>query len=338
MRRIPFTALAAACGALAVPAAAMAASEDGSQRFHTTLDSAVEDAAAHRVSLPLRHGRTTDGRSFTYVVLDSSDRRDADRRGVNRAPKLAHARGTGAVQQGRYVDGVLVVAATVDFAPVRAVQAGPSGFPPAQADPGSVGEPGYSPLVELPGGTVIDAPHVANATGDHDKLLAREGSRGVFLETAGFYDGHEVRYVSFEATDRAVAALEGGTHAPALDAAPGLGSNDPKRSARSQIAPFLNGQTGLGNPQRQGLASALLDGADPLNVVNSAPHNDRYSPLWDVHAAQWTEAAAQAGANTRQERFDDVVDLAEEGTLTGPGGAPFGPIGVIVTCPIVSTA
>lgn len=70
--------------------------------------------------------------------------------------------------------------------------------------------------------------------------------------------------MSFEVSNPDVAPLEGGTFAPALNAAPGIGSNDPKTSARSQIVPFVNGQTGIGNPNRQGLNSALLGQGDPL--------------------------------------------------------------------------
>ena len=102
--------------------------------------------------------------------------------------------------------------------------------------------------------------------------------------------------------------------------------------------PFTNGQTGLDNPERQGLSSAILDGASPLNVVNSTPRNSRYSPIWDVHAAQWTDAAVASGQHLLQTTFDDIVDLAEDGRITSLGGGAFGPIGVIVTCPIISVA
>ena len=48
-------------------------------------------------------------------------------------------------------DGLLEFPASVDFAPERVVIPDPdTGFPPRAAMPGSVGEPGYSPLVELP--------------------------------------------------------------------------------------------------------------------------------------------------------------------------------------------
>ena len=116
----------------------------------------------------------------------------------------------------------------------------------------------------------------------------------------GFYNGTEIYHVSFEVSDPDLVPLEGGTFAPALNAAPGIGSNDPKTSARSKIVPFVNGQTGIDNPDRRGLNSALLG-----------------------------QAAMAAGARTRQMKFDDIRELADQGYITGPAGA-FGPGGFIV--------
>lgn len=303
--------------------------------------SAVEDTVADTVSLPLFTGRvgSADGPIVEYVVLESSDKKDADRRGVNRAPRLANAAGTPAVQLVEVVDGTVVFPASVDFAPERDVVAGPTGFPPATAEPGSLGEEGYSPLIQLPDGTVLNAPHVANGTGEHDKLLARttvgEVARGTFAETEGFYEGTEVYYVSFDASDPGIAAIEAATYAPALNAAPGLGS-DTGSSARSGIVPFANGQTGVDDENRQGVNSALLGEGDPLNVVQSIPRNSKYSPLWDLHPAVWTDEAIAAGANVVQTKFDDIADLGEDGVVTSLDGADWRAIGVVVNCPIIS--
>ena len=62
--------------------------------------------------------------------------------------------------------------ASVDFSPQRVIAPGPAGFPPAMAQPGAVGETGYSPLVQVTfRGTpvVLNAPQIANATGQADK-------------------------------------------------------------------------------------------------------------------------------------------------------------------------
>lgn len=297
------------------------ATADGGRLF---VESAVEHADG-TVTLPLRRGRTADG-WFHYVVLDASTSAAADRFGVNRAAKLENALGTAAVQRGRFRRGVLVVAAGVDFSPDRSV---------GEGRPGSVGAAGYSPLVRLPDGTVIDAPHVANATGVHDKVVAL-GSGSVRLQmTEGRSRGRVVHYLSTDASQPGPAALEGATLAPALDAAPRPG-DDGSGSARASLAALVNGQTGADNPQRQGIGSALADGLDPLNVLAWTPQQGRYSPLWDVFLAEWTPAAKAAGRDLRQDRFADVEDLAEDGLVTAPGGGPFGASDVVVVCPIIS--
>lgn len=311
-------ALVALVPALGVPGPA--AADDG----RLFVESAVEHADG-TVTLPLRRGRTQDG-WFRYVVLDASTSHAADRFGVNRANKLEEALGTAAVQRGRFRRGVLVVRAGVDFAPVRSV---------AEGRPGSVGRPGYTPLVQLPDGSVIDAPHVANATGRHDKVVSL-GRRTVRLQmTEGRARDSVVHYVSTDASKPEPAALEGATLAPALDAAPRPG-DDSTGSSRASLAAFVNGQTGADNPERQGINSAIADGLDPLNVLAWTPQQGRYSPLWDVFLAEWTPAAKAAGRDDRQGRFADVEDLAEDGDVTAPGGGTFGASDVVVVCPIIS--
>ena len=66
------------------------------------------------------------------------------------------------------------------------------------------------------------------------------------------------------------------------------------------------------------------------------PSQGRYSPLWDVHLAQWTAAAISAGLNRRQRDWGDIENLVSHGFVTGPGGAAFGRAGFIVDCPIAS--
>ena len=135
-------ALALAFAAVAAGPASTASADSG----RVFLSSAVEHADG-TVTLPLHMGGRTGG-----LRVRRHRRVDLGRcQGVRREPvqQLDHARGTAAVQQGRFVGGVLQVAATVDFAPVRSVPDG---------QPGSVGQPGYSPLVQLPDGTILDAP------------------------------------------------------------------------------------------------------------------------------------------------------------------------------------
>ena len=321
--------------ALAVAAPAMASGGDDARKVF--ISSATEDTTTDTATFSVHPAIDKDGESAYYVVTESSSKNDAKRRGVTYAPKLGNAAGTGAVQHGWFdAAGVLHVEDTVDFTPDRVVVPGPLGFPPNAASPGSVGQAKYSPLVQLPNGTVINAPHVMNATGSHDKLAAPiAGGRATFNETEGFYNGKEVYYVSFDASAPDVAALEAATFAPNLNAAPGLGSNDKKTSARSGIAPFANGQTGVDNPNRQGLNSALLGEGSPLNVVQTRPRHKEYSPLWDVHLSVWSAGAIAAGANVRQVKFDDIRKLAAKGDVGGPAGA-WGAVGIIVNCPVIS--
>src|SRR5919202_5161769 len=152
--------------ALAFAPAALADSGSTTQ----FIGSAVVNAD-HTVTLPLLRG-TSGGRTVWYVVLDASTSNAADQYGANRANKLANARGTSAVQKVTVHNGVIDFPATVDFRPARQVAPGPTGFPPAAATPGAVGEPGYSPLVELPDGTVLNAPQLANDSGQADKVVA----------------------------------------------------------------------------------------------------------------------------------------------------------------------
>jgi hypothetical protein len=288
-------------------------------------------------TLPLHRG-TSHGRTVWYVLLDSSDGADADRQGINGSSKLVNARGTAAVQKMQVINGVVDFPASVDFSPVRTVVPSTTGFPPLVADPGAVGEAGYSPLIELPDGTIENAPQVANSTGMADKVINIDFAAGTvdLLETDGFQGGKAVKYISTDSSDSGAAALEDVTFAPALNAAPFAGG-DGTDSARASLAAFINGQTGASNPQRQGLNSALLDGLSPLNVLRWNPSQGRYSPLWDVHAAAWSASAIASGQNVRQTDFGDILGLANHGLVTGPGGAPFGPAGFIVDCPIVSS-
>lgn len=325
---------------------AAAGEPDGSRDddLRVTARSFTEVDGGAAVRLPV-YTAVVDGRAVHYVVTEASTRREARRLGVNYSPRLANAVGTAAVVDGAYdAAGRLQVAATVDFAPERVVVPGsPHPFPPATAQPGAVGEEGYTPLVRLPDGTVLNAPHIANDTGQADKLRSLDlGAGTAVLEmTDGFYEGDLVRYISTEATTPLSAALENATYAPALAAAPGEApgaddGNGPETGSLEEIGVVVNGATGSGDPDRQGLTSALTDGLSPLNVVAEEPENSRnshYTPLWEGHLVEWPDGTRPSLLDD----FDDIEDLAEDGEVTGIGGSAFGPSGFIVNCPIIST-
>ena len=322
---------------VAGPASSAFANHGG---HHLFLQKATIDAAATEVTLPSFEG-VSDGQRVVFIVTESSSRSDAARRGVSYAPKLANVVGTTAVQAVTYDDeGRISFPASVDFSPERQVTPGPDGFPPAVAEPGAIGEDGYSPFIQLPDGTVLNAPHVGNDSGQADKLVSIDNDTVVFELTAGFYEDNEVSYISTEASDPVAAALENVTYAPALAAAPRKADVVDEDDAASEgLVAFTNGQLGVDNPERQGLSSALLDGLSPLNVLEEVPEPARspeYSPLWDVHLTTWTDTVVDAGENARQRDFEAIELLADEGLVTGFGGGAFAPSGFFVNCPVIS--
>ncbi len=311
---------------------------------------AIFNEAAGTIDLPLFTGRTTDNRTVRYIITESSNRDDARARGVNWAPKLRNALLTTAVQNVSVSGGLVVFPATVDFSPVRTVMPDPTdGFPPMSFLPGARGETGYSPLITTGNGIVLNAPHVANDSGSHDRLVSIDliAMRVTMHVTPAFYHDKDIWYISTESSLELAAALEEATFAPNLNFAPGLGSNDPRTSARASIVPFVNGPRGATNPERQGLQSALLGQGPPLNVTIEHPNNrgeiPRYSPLWDVHLAVWTAAAIAAGARTRLTHHDEIARAAINGLLdtggTGPQNPDLGGLrasGFLVNCPIMA--
>src|SRR3954454_12940738 len=328
--RTTLAAAAIAATAAAVTAAPPAVASSGSGKV-SAQGFVVNGETA---TFPLRAGRTTDGRDFWYIAIEASDSSSASTFGVRVVNKLENAAGTGAVQPGRLVGGVLVTPGYVDFTPEHVVAGTPAtGFPPVTANPGSVADASYSPLVQLPNGEVVNAPVVADATGRHDKVVSLDtAARTVTLRlTHGFARGNAVRYLSTDATDPGVAALEGSTFVARLAKAPSAG-DDSTQSARATLAGFVNGPTGAANPQRQGINSALLGEGDPLNVLAWLPGQGRYSSLWDVHLTQWAPGRSPA----RVTSIADVEDLAESGAVTGPGGAPWAANDIIVNCPILA--
>ncbi|MBI5068015.1 MAG: hypothetical protein HZB56_07230 [Deltaproteobacteria bacterium] len=328
---------AVACGAPAVEPSGTTSAPSRTGGSRTLFVRSAVEHPDFTVTLPLHRGQS-GGDTVWYVIFDSSSGADADALGVNRSQKLENARGSGAVQKVSMAGGEVEFPATVNFSyAARSVVPGPTGFPPDAFQYSARGQDGYSPLIELPDGTIRNAPHVANSTGLSPKVVSIDLAGGTVTleETPGFQGGKAVRYVSTDSSHPLAAALENVTFAPALDAAPTLG-DDGTDSSRTSLAAFVNGQTGAQNPQRQGLNSAVLDGLSPLNVLRWNPGQGRYSPLWDVHAAAWSAAAVASGANTRQTDFGDVLGLASHGLVTSPDGSPFAAAGIVVNCPIVS--
>ena len=337
------TSIAVLIGAIAAVFASTASSAPAAPKV--LLESAVAfDAKASTITLPLVRGRSASGGAIWYVVTDSSDRADARRRGINFAPRLRNALGTKAVQRGRLTEGAIAFPGTVNFRPKAVVEPGEDGFPPAKVKPGALGDARYSPLLTTGNGIVLNASHVANATGTSDSVVSIDRKRGrVTLRTlTGFFAGQTVHYLRTDASVDIVSALENSTLAKNLDAAPGLGSNAAS-SARSAIIPIVNGPRGKSNRQRQGLQSAVLGEGSPLNITQSLPGAPGYSPIWDVHPAVWSEEAVSSGDRKRLTSSAQIAAEVRAGRLTsggtGPANASLGGLkaaNFISNCPTVA--
>jgi hypothetical protein len=345
--RLPFALLAvlAVAGGTAFTASASSGSGSSGANPKLFLGSSL-DVVKETITLPLYEGRHA-GQAVWYVVTDSSSEADAERRGVNEAPKLANALGTKAVQNARIVNGRIDFPGTVDFSPARVVEPGPTGFPPAVAKPGAVGDADYSPYVSTNGRTVLNATQVANASGLHDSVVAIDyANRRVTMSMFfGFWHGHKILYLHQDASDEVTAALEGSTFAPNMNAAPGVASNDSDTSARSAILPVVNGERGKGNPERQGLNSAVFGEGDPLNITQELPGSggDRYTPVWDIHPIMWTAAAIAAGERERLTSDSEVRNAFDDGLIVSAASGPANEsleglraAGSISNCPIVA--
>ena len=171
----------------------------------------------------------------------------------------------------------------------------------------------------------------------HDKVLSicPDEAEVVIELTPGFSFARPVLYISTDANHPVPATLEGATYTPALgDIA--VGGDDSLFSPVERIFVMINGITGKGNPQRQGLNSAISDHTSPLNVLGGIPTiATDYSPLWDVNAGEWTKEAINKGIRSRVSEEFQILGLVEQGWITGPGGAKYGSTGFVVNCPIV---
>ena len=327
---------------------------------HQLLKSGKLDLDKGTITLPLYHGRLESGESVWYIVTDTTDKFNADQLGINHSPKLAYSDVGHAVRKARLEKGLSLVfnGGKVDFSPQRLLTPGdaPNFFPPKRFQPGSVGNSDYSPLVKVinVGGHIYNAPMMAfNVDAEtlnkfctvkadhgitHDKVVhicPEKGSVELDL-TAGFSFARPVMYLSTDASNPLPATLEGATYAPGLmDVV--TGADDSLFSAVERIFLAVNGPTGLDNPQRQGLNSAISDHRTPLNVLGGIPTiATDYSPLWDMNPFVWTQEAIDKGYRSRLSEEFDILGKVDRGWLTGLDGGKFGSIGLVVNCPIVS--
>ncbi len=326
-------------------------------------------------TIPLYEGRMENGKKVWYILTDTTDKANADSLGLNFSAKLAYATQGKAVRKARLTKfggnngaGLTFDKGAVDFSPERRLVPGsaPNFFPPKTATPGSVGDADYTPYVQVtnaPGTPIYNAPVVAYDVGakdldyckgnvDHSKVHDRvvaicpstqsNGTGTVTLKmTPIFSFAKPATYISTEASDRMVATMDMGTFAPALGDLE-TGRDDSAFSAIERLFVTVNGPTGMGNPQRQGLNSSLSDKgpdglpAPPLHVIGGIPTvaND-YSPAWDVNLGMWTKEAIDKGYRSRVHDEFQILGLVRDGWITGPMGKKYGSSGIVVNCPIV---
>jgi hypothetical protein len=309
------------------------------------------------ITLPLYQGHIRgSGERVWYILTDTTDKGNADALGLNWSPKLAYSAPGARIAMLLPNATLEFDSGTVDFSPEHRVTPGNSSnpFPPSEAKPGSIGDNDYTPLVlvENSGRNIYNAPIVAfgvNASeinfcdGNpdyslvHDKVVRicpSEGTVTIRL-TSGFSFARPVLYLSTDASVPLAAALENATLAPKLVNIK-TGNDDSAFSAVERLFLFANGPTGKDNPQRQGLNSALMGEGSPLNVLGGIPTiATDYSPLWDLNLGVWTQEAIDNGYRSRLTEEFAILGFAEQGWITGPGGAQYGSVGMVVNCPIV---
>ncbi len=208
----------------------------------------------------------------------------------------------------------------------------------------ATGQNSYSPFIQIPtpeGPVVLNAPHIENSTGRAGKVLRRTSTTVDYELTAGAYEGRTIHYVSFDSSIPILAALENITFAPAVNRVPGTPTNNTVAgTGKSGLIAITNGPRGLDNPQRQGIESAIFDGAStPLNIIQFTPDDVEpgtgqtlYSPFWDIHLGTWNVPPAQ---RNRQSDFNTVI--AHPNIDASDGDPVVHPVFFWgVNCPIVS--
>ncbi len=321
------------------------------------LNSGKLDDQKGTITLPLYKGYIR-GTSVPvwYILTDVSDPNIAAELGLNFSTKLQYA-ARGARKAVLGTNNVLeFTGGTVDFSSRRTVTPGPADapFPPLDASPGSVGGPGYSPYVQISnqGGTVYNAPIVAFGTDAseinfpngnvdytkvHDEVVAIDPIKStVTLQLVnGFSFGRPVWYLSMDASDPTVAAIEGATYAPLMQKLQS-GGDDSFTSPVERIFISTNGPRDCANPLRQGLDAALTDGHRPNNVLGGIPTIALdYSPAWNAQFYEWTRDAVDKGYRGQLREEFQILTFVQDGVITGPNETAFSDSGIIINCPIV---
>jgi hypothetical protein len=120
------------------------------------LRSGPVDINASTVTLHLYKGQLVTGETVWYVITDTTDKGNAEALGLNWSPKLTYSALGARVANLGPNNTLIFENGTVDFSPERQVMPGnESAFPPSQANPGSIGDNDYTPLVLVKNAGVI---------------------------------------------------------------------------------------------------------------------------------------------------------------------------------------
>ena len=308
--------------------------------------------------LPLYRGEGPDGRAVYYILTEVSESSIAEKMGLNFSPKMRAVIGSSGAQEVTVNNGVMKFKGAIDFSPVHKVVAGvETPFPPTVAQPGAVADAGWSSFVVTPSGVVYNAQVIANHTGRHDRVVHLNINRRTVKMSLldGYQNGKQYFYhLVTDASADVPAALENGVYAPKLAGIPGVGSLvDDNNSAVLGFSPLLNGRTVKDSGVEQGFNASLANGGiDPINVFPFGPQNadtsdaNNYSPMWDAHISQWTDAAVGLDLVRRVKGFEDLQALVNAGLITsayinpeGPGN-PFvfniRPSQAFINCPVIA--
>jgi hypothetical protein len=63
-----------------------------------------------------------------------------------------------------------------------------------------------------------------------------------------------------------------------------------------------------------------------------------YTPMWDLHIAEWSADAVAKGQNVAQRDANQIRQLAERKIVTNPGGARLSSANFVVNCPVFGFA
>jgi hypothetical protein len=303
------------------------------------------DPDAGIVTLPLHRG-TAHGTTVWYIVTDSSEKADAQRREAVFAPLLGSV-GTGCsacVRSATESHGAIAFPGAPNFGPKRSYVASATGFPPTAAVPGATASNGYTPFLRI-GAAVVNAPIVATGDGPFDvRTHTNTEDRVVAIDSAkktvtlalvkGFFGGKRVVYLSTEASDLAAATVERATYVPALKAKSGIVPIDVVANGSHQGLAFVALHGNLSLPATTANVATLGSALDVLSTFPAGPTAAAYSPLWNVEVVAWKSPALAAHRDRVLTSLADVASVANE--TSGPGGKPVGPVGFVVNCPVIA--